>query len=290
MRFLFRFAASPCLALAGISPAHAVDLQPAEVRAPLPGLTSAQLFYQESERGDAFRQGHRQAGAPRLLTSMLTTRVGHSFEIDGHPAAFSVQAGSGSVRPGGSLSAAPDDSGVTDTTLLLAVWPYANHQTETYFGVGAYLGLPTGSYDNRRSFNVGANRYNGALQAGFDTALVGRLHWMIAVDTVWFGQNSDFGPRHAELEQQNLRTVQSSLRYEFDSVWMLAAGYFNTEGGETSVNGVPRNDVTRLQRYQLSGIAALPFGRLTLQYGADLKTANGFIEDRRWGLRYSRVF
>lgn len=290
MRFIFRLATPVCLVLAGVASSHAIDLQPTEVRAPLPGLVSAQLFYQESERGDAFRHGHKQAGAPRLVTSLLTTRVGHSFEMDGYPAAFSVQAGIGSVRPGGSLGAARDDSGTTDTTLLLAVWPYANHQTETYFGVGAYLGLPTGSYDNRRAFNVGGNRYSGALQAGFDTALTRQLHWMLALDNVWFGQNSDFGPRHGELEQQTLWTAQSSLRYEIDEVWTLAGGYFHTEGGETRVNGVDRNDVTRLQRYQLTSMAVLPVGRITLQYGADLRTANGYIEDRRWSLRYSRIF
>lgn len=278
------------LALLQSAQASAIDLQPGECRAPKPGTNVLLLTYLQSERGDRYSSGSVQPGNSRISSTQSLVRLGRSFELAEKPAFFYVQGGVGDVKPGGSLAAAQGDSGMVDTAFALAVWPYANRETQTYFGVAAYLIAPTGSYSRDRSFNMGENRYRTALQTGFQLALTKQLNWMGAFDATWFEKNSDFRPTRDTLEQKALYAGQTSLQYELSPAYSMAASYFYTVGGETSVNGLNRNDVTRLQRYLLTGAANLPIGRITLQYGGDLKTENGYFEDKRWILRYTKLF
>lgn len=270
--------------------AIAIDLQPGEIRAPKPGVNLFLATYQHSERGDYYLHGDKQAGDPEIQSTQYQVRLGRSFEVAEHPAFLYAQTPMGYVHPEGQLSPLEGDAGVGDTTFLLALWPYANHQTQTYLAVGAYFTIPTGSYDHARSFNMGANRYNAALQAGFQSPVVGQLSWMAAVDAVWFGDNDEYGVARNTLEQKALYTAQAGLRYDISPRYSIAAAYFYTAGGETSVNDHYRDDFIQLQRYQLSALANFAFGRITVQYGNDLKTENGFIEDSRLLVRYSILF
>ena len=277
------------LIFADINHAQAIDLQPGEIRAPKPDYNLVQLSYQQTDRGDKYLHGDKQSGSPEVSASQLQVRLGRTFEVAEHPAIFYIQTPMGYVHP--DLVSKPEgDAGMGDTSMLLAFWPYANRETETYLAIGAYLTLPTGSYDNKRSFNVGQNRYSSALQLGLQTALSKQLHWMAALDAVKFGDNNEFGVQRKTLEQNALYTAQAGLRYDLNATYSIGATYFYTVGGETIVNGINRDDVTRLNRYQLSGILNSSFGRITLQYGRDIDTENGYIEDSRWILRYTKLF
>ena len=273
-----------------MSPAHAIDLLPGEIRAPRGSANFFHAAYESSTRGDLYLKGEKQPGKPKLRSTQVQLRLARSFELAGLPAFFYAQTPIGRLEPGGSLAQLDSVSGVGDTTLLLAVWPYADHQAESYFGVGGYLTLPTGSYRAGRELNIGGNRYNAALQAGYQTALGERLHGMVAVDGVWFGRNSEYRATHDELERDALYTAQAGLRYDLTPRYSIGASYFHTLGGETRVNGVARDDKSRLNRYQLTGMANFKFGRIGLQYGGDLDTRHGLIEESRWTLRYTKGF
>lgn len=268
----------------------AIDLQPGEIRAPKPDSNVLMLSYQQSERGDRYLDGDKQAGRPEIHTSQLQVRVGHSFEVAEYPALWYVQTPIGYVHPEGSLSKQQGDSGVGDTTFLLAFWPYTNHESKTYFATGAYLTIPTGSYDHERTFNAGQNRYVAALQAAYQAPLIGNLNWMAAFDTAWFGENDAFGAQRKTLSQAAMHTTQIGLQYILSTRYSVGATYFYTAGGETRVDEIRRDDRAELQRYQMTAAANFSFGRITLQYGADIKTNNGFIEDCRYILRYTKVF
>lgn len=270
--------------------AQALDLQPTDVRAPYPGYTALLVSYQHSEFGDSYSHGVKQPGSPRLYGEQTIARLGHSFSLGDYPAYTYVQTATGYLHTGGTLGRLAGDSGLTDTAFVLAFWPYANRANESYFGIAGYLIAPTGSYDAKRAFNLGENRYRYALQSGFQLPLAERLYCVAAVDTVWHGRNGDFGPTHATLERKPLFTGQFALRYDFSQAFSVAANYFHTVGGETSVNGMARDDAMLLKRYQLTAAATLPFGRVTVQYGADLQTENGLIEDKRWLVRYLKAF
>jgi hypothetical protein len=245
-----------------------------------------QVTQQISQRGDAWRNGIRQAGDPEIASSQTQIRLGQTFELGGLPAVAYAQTSIGNIRPGGSLAALEGVSGMGDTTFMLALWPHANRDAQTYFGVAGYLVVPTGSYSNRRSFNMGDNRYRAALQAGYQAPLVGNLHGMAAVDAVWNTDNDDFGITRARLGQRPLYTAQFALLYDINRSYSLGVNYYRTTGGETQLNGVDRDDRINLTRYQVSATGNFSFGRLVLQYGRDLHTDNGYFEDGRWLLRY----
>jgi len=266
--------------------AFAIDLQPGDIVAPRPGFTGLQLSYQYSEKNDYYSHGQKNPAYPAVTQTSYLTRLGHSFELAEKPAYFYAQVPVGAIHPQGYTG----DSGVGDISLAFAVWPYANRETKTYIGVAGYLVLPTGSYDANRSFNMGENRYKTALQAGYQTPLLDQLSCSVAVDAMWFGDNTDYGSTHKKLTQDALYTAQFGLRYDFNPQYSLTANYFYTVGGETTLNGVDKGDITQLQRYQLSGVAHFSFGRIILQYGGDIKTENGYFEDQRVILRYTAIF
>lgn len=273
-------------------PAHAIDLQPGEIKAPPPGLNVAMVSYQISDRGDFYASGNVASNATQIKASQLQLRYSHTFLTGALPSVVYVQTPIGYTHPNRALAAAYDNkSGVGDTTLAYAFWPIANHETQRYFGFAGYLTLPTGQYDHSNApFNMGGNRFSYALQSGFQVPLAPNLNVMAALDGVWFGQNEDFGPAKKTLRQEALYTAQVGLSYDFCERYSLGAAYFYTEGGESSVDHLKRNDTIELQRYQLTASSKFSFGKIVVQYGADLKSQNGFFEDSRLIVRYITLF
>lgn len=273
------------------SEAFAIDLQPGEARAVEPGINFMQLSYQHSSRGDRYIDGQKQKSNPKLDTTQYQLRLGRTFKVKDHTAVFYVQAPVyAHTNPSGTLTNVEDDKGAGDTSFLLAAWPYVNHETESYFVVGGYLTVPTGSYDNHRLINIGENRYKTAIQGAFQQRLFKNTHYYVSLDAVKFGENDDFGNKSVTLAQRSLYSAQGGLLYEFDAMYSFGAAYFYTVGGENILNDVHLDDRMRLQRYQLTANATLSTGRITLQYGGDIKTENGFFEDSRWIVRYTARF
>jgi hypothetical protein len=278
--------------------AYAIDLQPGEIVAPPAGLNLVQTTYQMSERGDQYVNGRKQSADTKLSAHQLQLRYVRTFETFNMPSLVYVQTPMGYVHPDKVLNQYFDaKSGVGDTSLVYAVWPYANREKKEYWGIGAYLTLPSGQYDGgNATLNMGGNRYAYALQTGYQRPLSEKLHWMGAVDAVWFGSQDDFRPYQAysgpdmKYQQDALYTIQTGLSYNLTPRLTLAGAYFFTEGGETSRDGLDQNDTTRLQRYQLTASSQFSFGRVTLQYGEDIKTKNGFFEDSRLILRFIKAF
>jgi hypothetical protein len=149
--------------------ADAIDLQPNDARPPPLGINTIQLTYQHSERGDLYKNGIKTDTTRQISSDIYQWRLGHSFTIANQPAYFMRMCQWGAVHPQKSFAGLSSDSGLGDTTFLLAFWPYANRETNRYFALGAYLSLPTGSYDKNRSFNVGERLQNG-FAGGLSTA------------------------------------------------------------------------------------------------------------------------
>lgn len=287
--FIDKFLVLVILSVPAIQNAFAIDLQPGDVVAPKPGFSSMQVTYQYAERNDYYLHGEKVAAYPKISSSIYALRLGHSFEVAQLPAYFYAQVPFGAVHPQGGFSS---DSGLGDASMAFALWPYANRETKTYFGLAGYLTVPTGSYDSKQVFNMGENRYRTALQVGYDTPLADKLAFMAAFDAVWYGDNNNASipKQHQKLEQDALYTGQVGLRYDFNPQYSLTGTYYYTFGGETSYDGIDSNNPTRLQCYQVSGVANYSFGRITVHYGGDIKTENGYYEDQRLTLRYTVRF
>lgn len=269
--------------------ALAIDLQPGEMVARKAGTNIVQTAYFDLERDELYAQGERVPGDFRVDTQELQLRYVHYFAVEQTPAIFYVQLPVGERKPGGLLENAGGDSGAGDPVFLLGFWPYANHETRTYLIAGAYFSPPTGSYDNHNRYNMGENRYRGALQVAYQAPLYGPLEWMGALDTIWHGANDEFGINNARREQKSFNSGQLGLNYRLSDALSVAANYIHSWGAQTSIDGQAQDDRMSVDRYLLTGVwRFLEWkSQLMLQYGRDLETENGLRETKRLILRYS---
>jgi hypothetical protein len=270
--------------------ANAIDLTPGELSAPRPGLNVVQVSYQQNTRGARYADGEKVDDNAELAYRYLQLRVGRTFTLRDTPGLFYIDLPAGSVQPGGSLKSLEASKGLADTSLLFALWPYTDRERDRHLVIGGYLILPTGRYRHEQRINLGHNRLGAALQVGYQMALGPSLSWSSAWDVVASGPNDTFGPRKQRLEQALLHTVQTGLNYQLSSRYGVAVNLIHTEGGRTRVDTVLRRDRIDVDRYLLTATAATSYGRFSLQYGRDLRTRNGFLDEGRVLLRYRVSF
>ena len=276
--------------------AWAVDLQPNDIVAPLPNKNYVTVSYLNTGNSTLYKNGAAQAGNPVIDTQSSIFRGTRTYDLGSLPAVSFIQIPYGSIQPAGSLASQASATGVGDLTIATAIWPYHNRATRTYLGVAGYLISPTGSYSSQRAFNVGENRFRTDLQMGFQTPITSSVDGMIAVDTMWFGGNSQCGlactgtTTTASLTQKPLTTTQLGPIYRINEIFTVAASYFYVAGGATSINNTSRNDVANTQRFLLSGQAHTPIGRFSLQYGRDMEIKNGFAQNRLLAIRLMKEF
>jgi hypothetical protein len=161
--------------------------------------------------------------------------------------------------------------------------------------LAGYLISPTGSYSSQRAFNTGESRFRTDLQLGFQTPITNSIDGMIAVDTMWFGGNSQCASAcglasNGSLTQKPLTTTQLGPIYRINQIFTVGASYFYVAGGATSINNNYQNNVVNTQRFLLSGQAHTAIGRISLQYGRDMEMKNGFVQTRLLALRLMKEF
>lgn len=280
-------------------PSVAVDLQPNDIVAPLPNKNHVMVSYYDTENSTLYKNGSavssKPYGSPVIDVPSVIVRALHTYAIGDLPAATYVQLPYGTVSPSGSLSSYAPSTGIGDVVLATAIWPYANRQTRTYFGVAGYLQVPTGAYSSNQVFNTGTNRYSYDLQMGYQQPIIGNLDGMVAVDTQWFGGNSQCAATcgsstNVPLTQKPLTTTQLGPIYRINQTFTVGASYLYVAGGATAINNVYQNNVVNTQRFLLSGLAYTDIGRFSLQYGRDMGIQNGFIQTRVLAVRFMREF
>ena len=275
--------------------AWAVDLQPNDIVAPLPNKNYVTISYLNTENSTLYKNGSAQAGNPAIDTQSVIFRGTRSYDLGSLPAVSFIQIPYGSIQPAGSLASQASTTGIGDLTLATAIWPYHNRASRTYLGLAGYLISPTGSYSSQRAFNTGENRFRTDFQMGFQTPITSSVDGMIAVDTMWFGGNSQCAATcnsltNVSLNQKPLTTTQLGPIYRINEIFTVAASYFYVAGGATSINNNYMNNVTNTQRFLLSGQAHTPIGRFSLQYGRDTEIKNGFVQTRLLAVRLMKEF
>lgn len=296
---MFRIKNFLLLAAFGPALAWAIDLQPNDIVAPAPNKNYVTVSYLNTENSTLYRNGavvsNPPNASPVIDTQSAILRGARTYTLGELPAVTYLQLPYGTIRPAGSLSSLSSDSGIGDLTIATAIWPYANKNTRTYFGVAGYLISPTGSYSSQRAFNVGENRFRTDLQMGFQSPITESIDGMIAVDTMWFGGNSQCGATcglstNGSLTQKPLTTTQLGPIYRINQIFTVGASYFYVAGGATSINNTYLNNVVNTQRFLLSGQAHTPIGRFSLQYGRDMEIKNGYVQTRVLALRLMKEF
>jgi len=145
-------------------------------------------------------------------------------------------------------------SGLTDSVLRFAINLYgapplkgkefaayrARADVETIVGTALVVQLPTGDYMDDKLINLGTNRFTFRPQLG---VVHNRGKWsMELTGAVWLYTDNDDFFNGNKLEKKPLYTFQTHLIYTFrPGLWAAAsAGY--GYGGESTVNGVDKND------------------------------------------------
>lgn len=275
--------------------AWAIDLQPNDIVAPPPDKNLITISYFNTENTTLYRNGSRVSANPVIDTQSAIIRGARTYSLGDLPAVTYIQLPYGTVKPAGSLSGASGDAGIGDLTIATAIWPYHNKVTRTYLGLAGYLTSPTGGYSSQRAFNLSENRFRTDIQLGFQTPISNSVDAMIAVDTMWFGGNSQCAiacglTSNASLTQKPLTTTQLGPIYRINQIFTVGASYLYVAGGATSINNNYMNNVANTQRFLLSGQAHTPIGRISLQYGRDMEVKNGFIQTRLLALRLMKDF
>ena len=155
---------------------------------------------------------------------------------------------------------------------------FGSYQPGLIVGASLRLSLPTGSYRSEDLLNLGSNRYTLRTELGMARTR-GRWTWEL-MGSIWiFTDNEDFLEVNT-LSQRPLYVGKAGVVYSFarPGTWVsLGVGF--GEGGQTKVNGEPRN--TQQNNWRFSASYAYPISRrhglrLTYTTGITRKAGSDF--------------
>jgi hypothetical protein len=195
----------------------------------------------------------------------------HAFDLLGKSARFDVRLPYKDTQWEGKLAGVPgtaDRRGPGDPRLRLSVnfigapalrgkayQAYrASHPVNTVVGAALSVTLPFGDYNNERLLNLGQNRLIFRPQLG---VVHTRGHWSYELtgSVFLFDDNNNFF-RNSKREQDPLYALQTHLTYIAPKHWWVSLGVAHGRGGESTINGVNKDDERRDWLYGIS--AGLP--------------------------------
>lgn len=280
------------LALIGQQPAKAIDSDAGDWTAPVPGVDLFLIYAQHAKRSKLYAGGNLALANAQLDSSAVFLRMGHPIKVGDYVTSPNfVLPVVGRLSADGNLSSLGSTTGIGDLLLVAPLWTVIQRAERNYFGIAAYLFVPTGSYDNNRPLNIGENRWKTAFQAG-GIAGVGRdfsIEW--TADVMLHGKNKNFGPASATLKQDSLIQVQGYLNWHYSPATLFGFGLSHVTGGRTEVGGVSQNDRQSTTKFLLTAATFIDQrNQLMFSTGRDLSVRNGLKEDLRFNFRYLRLW
>lgn len=114
------------------------------------------------------------------------------------------------------------------------------HAVNTAIGAALEVRLPLGDYEEDKLINLGQNRFVAAPQIG---VLHTRRDWSFELtgSTYFYTDNDEFFNGNS-LEQSPLFALQTHLVKTFDAGYWLSVGAAYGWGGESTINGVEKDD------------------------------------------------
>jgi hypothetical protein len=275
------------------SPASALDNDSDDYSAgALPaGTNLALLYYQHVDRNAGYSNGQRVSDGG--LSSDVGILRGVHFAKWG-PFIADPQF----LLPFGRLDTSRDVSslgsaqGVGDLIATATIWLYNHPDTGYYFGITPAIYVPIGSYDKNKALNLGNNRWQYLLQAGYVMPIVPRkLSLELVGDVTLYGDNNEYGPMSKTLSEDPVMELQAWLSYSVSPKFDIRVGSTFYSGGRTKVDGVSNNDRQRTVNGKVGfGWAFAPSWQVVGLYGQDIDDHNGLKETTRINLRLLKAF
>ena len=126
----------------------------------------------------------------------------------------------------------------------------AEADVETIVGAGLVLQIPTGDYMDDKLINLGTNRFTFRPQLG---VVHNRGKWSLDLTgAAWIFTDNDEFFNGNKLEQDPLYTLQGHLIHTFRPGLWAAAGAGYAYGGQSTVNGVEKDDRKGVLAWSLS--------------------------------------
>jgi hypothetical protein len=183
-------------------------------------------------------------------------------------------------------------SGLGDTTLAVAGWPYKNMASLTFIGIGTYITLPDGEYNPMHAINLGGNRmvYDPqlALHQGFDP------QWSIdlTADYILYGNNTNTGaPAGGSISQHATTQLQGFLNYAWDTRTTTSLGYEGELGGRQYLNGAGTAAKTEFQEIRfVTSYSVTPAFQILGEVNHQFQNVGGFKQDLGVTLRALYTF
>jgi hypothetical protein len=181
----------------------------------------------------------------------------HAFDLLGKQARIDVRVPYQDARWEGLLAGLPrtrDDRGFADPRVRLSVnllgppalgaddfQAYrAAHPVETVVGAAVAATLPLGRYDDEKALNLGDNRYSITPQLGV-VHNRGAWSYELTGSADFFTDNDEFLIGKTR-EQDPIYALQAHVVYGPSPIWWVAMGGAYAWGGESTVDGVARED------------------------------------------------
>jgi len=154
---------------------------------------------------------------------------------------------------------------------------FPNYRQDWVFGGSLQLGLPVGDYDPARLVNIGANRSSAKLELGVSKTLE---RWVleVALGQTLYADNGDFFGGRVR-EQEPITSLQGHAVHRFASGVWLAVDATRYRGGQSSVGGVPNQDLQSNTRLGLT--VSLPINakqsvKINASTGVSTRTGTDF--------------
>ena len=159
-------------------------------------------------------------------------------------------------------------------------------------GARVQVSGPVGQYDSSKVVNLGTNRWSIKPDIGFSKSF-GAFMLDFTASVTFYTDNNEFAGGQSR-EQDPIYSAQTNLSYSFGRGAWASLGVTDYRGGQTTVNGVRKDD--ELSNSRLGAILALPINRYNstkLNFSSGIYTRTGTSFDTlglawqyRWGEGY----
>jgi Putative MetA-pathway of phenol degradation len=207
--------------------------------------------------------GHSEGGVltdPSLPVTDIEAQVdavgfgyGRTFDFAGRSANIGIAVPYITVEASGNIGeerASVTRDGIGDTKLRLAVnllggpamtpREFAQRVPKTTLGASISVSAPTGEYDPSKLVNIGTNRWAVKGELGLSHP-IDKWFLELYAGAWWFADNDDFFGGQLR-EQDPLASIQAHVSYTFrPRLWVAFNSTYYT-GGQTTLNGVPKDD------------------------------------------------
>lgn len=273
--------------------AEAIEINPGDYEQFPSGATIGLLYYQFGQGNESYVRGNRTASDTKLDTNVGLIRLLHVYEIAPNVTIdpqFIIPVGA--ISTGGVLAPLGSPGGVGDVILTAPIKFKLDTKFKDVFAITPFLIAPTGTYDENRPLNFGANRWQGILQTAYVKHFNPVWSFDFIADVSFYSDNNRFNLGGVgKLSQAPQYELQGYLRYKINPALEVAGGFGGRIGGNQT-----------FQQASLRNSQGTSYGRLAVAYfpeptfqvqamiGRDLTVENGIKQATFIQLRLAKIF